>query len=398
MLKILILNLIIIIILYILNKYFFKKNINENYLTYFLPYYNSDTNKLGTFYKDNDNLKNYFKKKFNYNKINISATYDEKKIIEFIINSYIANSNIENIEIIIYKDLIKNVEDIEKNTFCVTDYPTLIYYIQNINNYSYNIKLIKSLYKIYIYPITKKPYKIYNLDEIKKNTTIGVIKNTSFYFFHTYYFNFLNYNLDTDINIIYYESDIEMFKSFIENKVQMIFITDTFPSKTILNFLDNNINEDIILLPFNIANEDVFFKRTKKIFIDYIDLNKLSNNYLPVNFDNYEYNMYKPDFKILYFDKFIIANKNTSDDDVYNFIEFIYYNSKYLNYNLRNSKYQIYNVRIDEEFLYITYHNGVLKFLKKYGYINEINNDNCKHLYGVMECTEENLKKNNLLL
>ena len=189
-----------------------------------------------------------------------------------------------------------------------------------------------------------------------------------------------------------------MFKSFIENKVQMIFITDTFPSETILNFLDNNINEDIILLPFNIANEDIFLKRTKKIFIDYIDLNKLSNNYLPVNFDNYEYNMYKPDFKILYFDKFIIANKNTSDDDAYNFIEFIYYNSKYLNYNLRNSKYQIYNVRIDEEFLYITYHNGVLNFLKKYGYINEINNDNCKYLYGVMECNEENLKKNNLLL
>ena len=398
MLKILILNLIIIIILYIFNKYFLKKNINENYLTYFLPYYNHDNNRLGTFYKDNDNSKNYFKKKFNYDKINISATYEEKQIMEFIINSYVANSNIQNIELIIYKDLIKNVENIYKNTFCITDYPTLIYYIENINDYSHNIKLVKSLYKVYIYPITKKKYKIYNLDEIKNNTSIGVIKNTSFYYFYKAYFNFLDYNLESDINIMYYENNAEMFKDFIDNKVQMIFITDTFPSKTILNFLDNNINEDIILLPFNIANEDVFFKRTKKIYVDYIDLNKLSDNYLPVYFNNYQYNRYKPDFKILYFNKFMIANKNTSDDDVYNFIEFIYNNYKYLNYNLKDIQYELYNVRIDENFLYITYHNGVLKFLKKYGYITEIDNNNCKYLYGVMECNEENLKKNNLLL
>jgi phosphatidylglycerophosphate synthase len=52
--------LLIFLILFITFKNYKKKNIiQENYLTYFLPYYNSNLDNLSNFYLKNDNNKNY---------------------------------------------------------------------------------------------------------------------------------------------------------------------------------------------------------------------------------------------------------------------------------------------------------------------------------------------------
>ena len=75
-------------------------------------------------------------------------------------------------------------------------------------------------------------------------------------------------------------------------------ITDTFPSDNISNFIDNNVGNNIILLPFSTVKEDIFFNNFKQINLDNIDLNKLSDSYLPVKFNKIEYNTYKPDFRI----------------------------------------------------------------------------------------------------
>jgi hypothetical protein len=58
-------------ILYLFNKYALKEEKNRNevkehYLTYFLPFYDPTKTDLANFYKNNDNEKNYLKKKFNY--------------------------------------------------------------------------------------------------------------------------------------------------------------------------------------------------------------------------------------------------------------------------------------------------------------------------------------------
>ena len=54
-------------------------------------------------------------------------------------------------------------------------------------------------------------------------------------------------------------------------------------------------------------------------------------------------------------------------------------------------------VNVIDKLEYLEYHEGVLDFFKKYGYISNIDNDNCKYLVGKMECNEENLANNNFL-
>ncbi len=43
----------ITLIFYLSNKTIFKKNIKENYLTYFLPFYDKNTSSLANFYNIN---------------------------------------------------------------------------------------------------------------------------------------------------------------------------------------------------------------------------------------------------------------------------------------------------------------------------------------------------------
>ena len=62
MLKFLILIIFLIIIFYLFNK-FLLKDVEEHYLTYFLPYYDNKGTDLAKFYKNNESNENYFKKK-----------------------------------------------------------------------------------------------------------------------------------------------------------------------------------------------------------------------------------------------------------------------------------------------------------------------------------------------
>ena len=61
--------IIFILLLFILiNK---KLDTQENFDTYFLPFYNVESNLLRDFYVNDDNNKNYFKHKLNYNEVYI---------------------------------------------------------------------------------------------------------------------------------------------------------------------------------------------------------------------------------------------------------------------------------------------------------------------------------------
>ena len=85
MLKNLIVFLSIIILFYIINNFILKKNINEHYLTYFLPFYNRNSDDLANFYNNDENNLNYFKKKFNYQDLNIGTNYSEEYFIKSLI-------------------------------------------------------------------------------------------------------------------------------------------------------------------------------------------------------------------------------------------------------------------------------------------------------------------------
>ena len=62
MLKIIIIYIIVFIIFYFTNKYLLNKKINEHYLTYYLPFYDTKVTALSNFYNNNENNLNYIKK------------------------------------------------------------------------------------------------------------------------------------------------------------------------------------------------------------------------------------------------------------------------------------------------------------------------------------------------
>ena len=68
--KLIILVIIILIIFYSINillkKYNNEINKKEHYLTYFLPFYDNKITELTKMYDNNDDKKNFFKKKFLY--------------------------------------------------------------------------------------------------------------------------------------------------------------------------------------------------------------------------------------------------------------------------------------------------------------------------------------------
>ena len=404
MLKIYIIIILLIIIFYLLNNYL-KKNIKENYLTYFLPYYSNKTNLLANFYNNNDNEKAYFKKKFNYKPINFLFMIFDIQAIKILIRSYLANSNTENINLIKYTNNIKMIDNIQNNTnninnIALIDFPLLNYYYSILNKDISNIKLIIPTFKLYIYIFTKTDYGIFTLDEITPNTIIGMYKESTISFFYLQYFKSLGYNVDTDIKIKIYNSQNDLFNGFINNECQMMLINDTFPSDNISNFIDNNVGNNIILLPFSTVKEDIFFNNFKQINLDNIDLNKLSDSYLPVKFNKIEYNTYKPDFRICSFYKILVTNKNIEYKVVSDFIDFLHKNIKYNNNlkdNLKDNQYKFVNIFIDPKIILIDYHPAIIDFYNKYGFISTNNNKNCKYLYGIMECNDKNLRNNNFI-
>ena len=402
MLKFLILIIILIIIFYILNKYFFKKRVQEHYLTYFLPFYDNQLPELSNFYKDKDYNLNYFKKKFNYKKIRVGYYQADEDIMKLLISNYIAKSNRQNVELVKYSHFMNNLKDlmIGKNDFSITIYSTILYYIEVLKKDLSNIKLVTSLNKAYIYTFTLKRYNIFSLNQITPNTIIGILDDRDpFYFYYKKYLKDLGYKEYIDYEVKIYPSLKELFNGFLNYECQMIFMLAGFPNTDIQNFIDYNSNYDIILLPFDILKEDLFLKRNRPINIDYIDLNNLANSYLPVKFGNYEYVTYRCNLKISYFYKILVTNNNVDKDYIYNFIEFYNNNIDYINNNLTDQQtaFKFAKVSVSDRLDYLRYHEGVLDFFKKYGYISNIDNENCKYLVGKMECNEENLANNNFL-
>lgn len=400
MLKIFILIIILIVIFYLLNKNIFKKPVKEHYLTYYLPFYDPSKNDLSNFYKNNDNNANYFKKKFNYDVIKFGILKDEKIFAKDLLSNYIAKSNSINAESIYYYNGIQAIDDLANNkiNFSLNDFSTIMYYSDILHKNLNNIKLVTNLYNVYFYFLTKKRYKVFSLSEIPPYYVIGIIGDPDpFFFYYQKFFKDLGYSENVDYKIKIYDNLYKLLDGFLNSECHMIIVMNIFPNADISNFLDNNTNEDILFLPFDIQNETLFLKKNPIIIKETIDLNQLSTSYLPRKFGKFEYNKNRPDMKACYVQKILLTNNTTEEKYTYNFIKFYFENYKYINDNMKYKGYKIPSVNIDNNKInYLDYHKGVLDFFYDKGYITNIDNDNCKYLVGKMTCNKKNLKNNNL--
>ena len=400
MFKLFLILILIIIIFYILNNFFFKKNIKEQYLTYFLPFYDNKNSDLSVFYNNNENNLNYFKKKFDYNVLKVGSNKAEQYFIKSLIKYFISTSNVINSNIIYYEDKIQAIDDLNDNkiNFLTTEYTTINYYMNKLNKNIEKLRLITTLFREYIYIFTNKTYNIFSITDIPPNCIIGIKKGTDalFIYYNTFLKN-LGLEENVDYKVIIYDGMESLFDAFYQKICHVIMLCDIFPNNTIIKILNNSLNSDIILLPFEIPNEKLFLKKQPIINIDYIDLNYLSNLYLPRKFGKYEYTKFRPTIKIPYIYKILLKNIYTDINCTYEFIKFYYENYKNLNNNIDEKGFKIYNILINNnKTIFLEYHKGVMNFFIEKGYITNNNNENCKYLVGTTKCTDKSLKENNL--
>ena len=400
MFKISFLLILIIIIFYILNKFVLKKTIKENYLTYFLPFYGGNKNYLAKFYNNDENNLNYFKKKFDYSILKIGSNIEQKYFIKSLIEYYIANSNVTNSEIIYYNDKILPLDDLINNkiNFLLYEYSSINYCTNILKKDISKIRLITTLYREYIYIFTKKVYNVFLINDIPPSFTIGIKKGTDgMYLYYNTFLKNLGFAENTDYKVKFYDNDTALLNGLNTDDCNIALICDIFPNNMILNILNNLLNSDIILLPFDIPNEELFLKKQPIINIDYIDLNYLSSSYLPKKFGKYEYTKNRPTIKIPYINKILLTNIYTDPKRTYEFVRFYYENYRTLNNNLNEKGYKIYSIQINNyKTSFLDYHKGVMNFFYDKGYITNNNSENCKYLIGTSTCTDDTLKANNL--
>jgi len=375
--KIIILYLIIIFIFYYIHKNReLKTELKEHFLTYFLPYYNPDIDELYTFYKEDDNKKNYFISKFDYNNYIIAGSLDNSTQISKLTNELLSYTKLYNVVIkknIKEDTIIKEVNE-NKIQFGIIPYSSFIYYQQYLDFNTVNCRLISKIYKKYLYILTKHSHQIYSVKDINRNLKLGMEENTNALVIQKIISDIGN---SKDIELKLYKSREELEKGLLEDECHVIFLWDAFPSNNIITF--TQYNSEIILIPFEFSSLNIFLKKNYYLNNEYVDLN-LITSYLPIKFGEYEYNIYRPNMQMLTTYDILITYRDTPKSIVYTIMDFL------------NKKFQNdVNLYISLDLINILLHEGSKEYLIDNGYISYIDNEICKNFVGIQTCNEKNI-------
>jgi hypothetical protein len=389
------------LVLYIINKSIKKNNqIKEDYVTYFLPFYNPNLDLLSNFYLNNDNNKNYVKKYFNYKQLIFTSDSINSGFLKTLASNFIADSNVVNVQIKVNDNTASVLDDLDNNkiNFSINSITNLVYYRDILKKDLYNIRLVNYLYKEYLYFFTKKKYGFISIDNIPTKSKIGILKSPNpINFLYQKLLGDLGFKENTDYIIVQYDTIEDLFYKFRDDDCQMIIILDVFPNKKIYKLLDEIAGDEVILIPFNIYNEKLYLRKNYYLKIDNIDLNELSASFLPKSFGKYSYNIYKPDFKCCSIQKILLTNIQTDYEYIYSLSKFLGENYRDINNSIQYKAYNINPINLDTQYTQILqFHPATLKYFKEKGYVGYYNHPNCMYLAGTAECTEKSLKDNNL--
>jgi len=348
--------------------------LKEHYLTYFLPYYKPEIDDLYSFYKEEDDQKNYFISKFDYSKYIITGS--KLKENDRLTNELLAYTQLYNITFQKYTTEEKVLRDVNENKiqFAVIPYSSYIYLKQYLDYDTSQCRLISKIYKKYFYILTKQKYRIYSITDINSILTLGIEESTNEYVIRKI---IQDIGGTSNIQFKMYKSQEELMNALVNEECQVIFIWDAFPSQDIITFTQYNF--DVILIPFDFTSLDVFQKKNYYLNVEYVDLN-LITSYLPIKFGEYEYNIYRPNMPMVASFDILITHKDVYSSIVYTIMEFL------------NQKFQSdVNLYVSLDLINILLHEGAKKYLMDYGYISYRDDEICKYFVGIKSCTKENV-------
>jgi TRAP-type uncharacterized transport system substrate-binding protein len=387
---------------------FYILPIQENLITWFLPFYNKGTKELtiNTPPFITSNLI-YNQLKFDYIKQLYFLIYNKNTNdkIDYYYNFLISNLiKITKIEKIITRNAT-NPEKVlqfisqEKDAFGIISSPFLLKTMQTNITQIKNINFIIIPNYNYIFFITNKNLNISSLSQLNnKKINIGPTNYDS-----NIFGNDLLKNLETfnDIKIErYYDSDEIAIKKLRNREIDGMIFTDLYPSNFLDKIIENDIEKTFFILPLKNINQELFRKMNPFIRNVALDLNALPKNYLPIKVNDLEYTMFRPNLDTFQYPVFFICNKDAKPIISYEIVKGVINNLDVLNKSDMTLKNQWNYLALPDisNDNFIPTHIGAKIFYNKLT-VNTTNPDElCKYYIGKKKCGPEEIESAKIIM
>ena len=387
---------------------FYILPIQENLITWFLPFYNKGTKELtiNTPPFITSNLI-YNQLKFDYIKQLYFLIYNKNTNdkIDYYYNFLISNLiKITKIEKIITRNAT-NPEKVlqfisqEKDAFGIISSPFLLKSMQTNITQIKNINFIIIPNYNYIFFITNKNLNISSLSQLNnKKINIGPTNYDS-----NIFGNDLLKNLETfnDIKIErYYDSDEIAIKKLRNREIDGMIFTDLYPSNFLDKIIENDIEKTFFILPLKNINQELFRKMNPFIRNVALDLNALPKNYLPIKVNDLEYTMFRPNLDTFQYPVFFICNKDAKPIISYEIVKGVINNLDVLNKSDMTLKNQWNYLALPDisNDNFIPTHIGAKIFYNKLT-VNTTNPDElCKYYIGKKKCGPEEIESAKIIM
>ena len=384
------------------------RQVQENLITWFLPFYNKGTKELTV------NTPPFITSNLIYNQLK----FDYIKYIYFFIYNKNTNNEIDNYYNFLISNLIKTtkIENIitrsaidpekvlqfisqEKDAFGIISSPFLIKAIQTNTSQIKNINFIVIPNYNYIFFITNKNLQISSLDQLNnKKVNIGPMNYDS-----NIFGNDLLRNIEILNNIKierFYDDDQVAIEKLRNKQIDGMVFTDLYPSNFLNKIFEEDLDKTFFILPLKNINQELFKKIHPFVKNVAIDLNALPKNYLPIKVNNLEYTSFRPDLDTFQYPVLFICNKDAKPIISYEIVKGVVNNLDVLNKSDMTLKNQWNYLALPDiaNDNFIPTHIGAKTFYNQLT-VNTTNPDElCKYYIGKKKCGPEDIESAKIIM
>ena len=384
------------------------RQVQENLITWFLPFYNKGTKELTV------NTPPFITSNLVYNQLK----FDYIKYVYFFIYNKNTNNEIDNYYNFLISNLIKTtkIENIitrsaidpekvlqfisqEKDAFGIVSSPFLIKAIQTNTSQIKNINFIVIPNYNYIFFITNKNLQISSLDQLNnKKVNIGPMNYDS---------NIFGNDLLRNIEILnnfkierFYDDDQVAIEKLRNQEIDGMVFTDLYPSNFLNKIFEEDLDKTFFILPLKNINQELFKKIHPFVKNVAIDLNALPKNYLPIKVNNLEYTSFRPDLDTFQYPVLFICNKDAKPVISYEIVKGVVNNLDVLNKSDMTLKNQWNYLALPDiaNDNFIPTHIGAKTFYNQLT-VNTTNPDElCKYYIGKKKCGPEDIESAKIIM